>query len=298
MYVGNINNKNKLIKWLKEFYNGRQKKTPNYAVLHGPPGNGKTYLVETLAQSMKLNIHKVTPDDNFKEFLQTINMCKLDDLETKKLILIDSIDEFNNTYIQELDIVCIYPVIYTSVNYPPESLRKGLTLSIKKPFTSEVFTLLKAKQQKLGFNHSNDVLLKIAEQSISVRSAINSLYTGIPQTTSYPDTSPFGIYLSLKSRRLQQDLDIPLLHMLTKNLNLYTDAGLKVLEQFAEYDYRLKVKFEKTIPKYEVNNMTAPIEQIQWLKKQKYNKKQSNPQPPKKQEPIQIQTHTSITDFF
>jgi len=299
MYVGNTDSKNKLIKWLKEFYNGRQKDTPKYAVLHGPPGNGKTYLVETLAQSMKLNIHKLTPDDNFKEFLQTVNICKLDDLDTKKLILIDSLKEFNNTYFQDLEIVYInYPIIYTSTEYPSEKLRKGLILPIEKPPSTAIMSLLKEKQKTINKSYTDHQLLQLAEQAPSVRSAFNSLYTGIPQTTIYPDTSIYDIFKSLKSRCLKQDIDISLLHSLTKNINCYTDAGFKVLEQFAEYDYRLKVQFEQSIPKFEVNNMTAPLEQINWLKKEKKSKKQSKPQSPKKQKPVQIQTHTPITNFL
>jgi len=296
MYVGNKESKTKLIQWLKEFYTSRQKKTPNYAVLHGPPGNGKTYLVEYLAKIMKLNIHKVTPDDNIKDFLKTINICKLDDLHTKKIILIDSLDDFSNTYIHNIDIVCKYPIIYTSIKYPPESLRNGLILSIKKPFTTELFDYLKIKQKELNFNYSDSLLLQIAEQSPSVRSAVNSLYTGIPQQTIYPDTNILTIKKSLVSRSLKQDIDIPLLHALTKN-GIFSN-NLQVLKQFADYDVLLRIKYKQSIDNYLVNNMLPPIETLKWYNEQKKPKKQVKEIKQKKQKPPVTKTYNTIDNYF
>jgi len=273
MYIGNIKTKTKLIQWLKEYYSSKTNKTPTYAVLHGPPGNGKTFLVEYLAQTMQLNIHKVTPEDNYQHFLQTINVCKLDDLNTKKIILIDDVLSFNNKNIYNIEI-SIYPIIYTSLKYPPEELRHGLTLPITKPTSTSLFELLKEKQKTMHISHPDHVLLAIAEQSPSVRSAINSLYTGIVQKTTYPLTNIPDIRRALTNRSLQQDIDIPLLHSLIKNANFYTN--LKVLETFASYDVQLKVKYKKSIDNFLVNNMPAPIESLRWISKIKKTKREES----------------------
>ena len=296
MYIGNIDSKTALIKWFKEFFNSKTTKTPKYAVLHGPPGNGKTHLVEYLAQAMHLNIHKLTADDNIKDFLQTMNICKLDDLYTKKIILIDSIEDFKGNSIYNIDI-CNYPIIYTSLSYPPEEIRHGLILPITKPTSSKLFELLKEKQKTMNIKHPDNVLLKIAEESQSVRSAINSLYTGIVQKTSYPNTNILDIKRDLVNRALQQDIDINLLHTITKTGNFYNN--LPILKQLALYDISLKVKYNPSIDHFLINNMPAPIESLTWIK-QENKKYQKKPKPKPKSIPKEIpqSTHKSIDNWF
>jgi len=264
MYIGNIDTKTKLISWIKDFFYSRQKTTPTYAVLYGHPGNGKTFLVEHLAQTLHLNIHKLTPEDDINSFLQTINICKLDDLTTRKLILIDDINDFTTKQIFNITI-SRYPIIYTSPTYPPEDLRHGLTLKIQKPTTTQLFDLLKSKQKELNINHPDSKLLQLSIESPSVRSAINSLYTGIPQQSTYTDTDILTIRKALTNRQLTQDIDIPMLHGIIKNANIYKEPT--IIEQLAHYDFSLKVKFTKSIDSFLINNMLPPIETLKWFTK-------------------------------
>jgi len=292
-YIGNTDNVDRLTNWLNDYYHSKHNKTPNYAVLHGTSGNGKTFLVYCLSKTFQVDVYKITSDDDINNAIQCLNLQPLDG-SLKKIVLVDSVDEFKNkSNIYNIDKVCRHPIIYTCINYPPQELRHGLTIEIQKPFTTELYDFLKTQPHNL----TDQQLLTIARDSPSVRSAINSLHTGIVTKHTQPHTNIFNIKNNLLQRALQQDLTLPLLLTLNKNANYYTPATYKVLQRFCVFDVSLRVAYKSTIDSFIVNNMLEPIESLTWFKKEfKKNQKAQPPKPKPKELPPE--THKSIEQWY
>jgi len=309
MYIGNKEEKAKTIKWLNEYFHSKTNKTKDYCVLYGEPGNGKTFLVYHLATKFKVEVHRITADEvtskkELNDKLKCLNICSLDGQHTKKVILIDDLEDFKfKANICKITDICNYPIFYTSLEYPPDTLRSGLTLEIKKPSTPDLFKLLKLKQKemKTGITLKDEKILQIAKESPSVRSAINSLYTGIVNKSMNPNTNLYKLKKQIKQRDLQEDLisskHREIFNTLSKRLNCYTPKTYKIIDSFATYDFLFKGHYYSTIDKFLINNTSIQIEDISWFKfeKKKPKKNQKEPQQPKKKE---IKLQPSIDSWF
>jgi len=307
MYIGNEEQLNKLIVWLNTYLYHRPKE---FYILHGDHGNGKTLMVEHLAKKFKVDLCKVTCEDvkgkdNLNSCIKQINLCNLNGFGNKKIILLDDIEEFNNNTISKILDISIYPVICTTLKYPTDTYSmKYKRLEIKRPRTSQILRILKIHQKETGIgkNLKEEQLEYIAKESPSVRSAINSLYTGIVTKHIKPHNNIPKIKKQLVQRELTQNIDRTLLRVLTKNMHCYNENTYKVFNRFCIYDFDLMVRFKESIDSFKVNNMIEPIEHIKWLyykqkeivKKEKQIKKEEKKQEPKKQ----IPTHNPIDDFF
>jgi len=293
MYVGDINQVNKLVKWLNDYYHSKQNDTPKFVILHGPTGNGKTLLVYKLAERFKVDVYRITSEDvstkqTLSDTLQRINLCSIDGNQTKKIVLIDDIQDFSNhTYIKILDI-SMHPVMITSDKYLSPNITENIKhkffqLEIKKPLPSQIFKIIKTVQQeqKIGINLTDQQLETIARESKSARGAINALYTGQIQHLT-PQPSILDIRRQLPKRELTKDIDIPLMVSLTKTQHCYDTDTLDVYNRFCEFDFCLRGKFYQKIDKEIVNLIPEPIEQIKWIKQEKKKQKKFKS---KKEEP-------------
>ena len=303
MYEGNEYIVSRLVKWLEEYYHSKTNNTPKLAILHGAPGNGKTELVYYLAKKFKVDVYKITSEDistreNLNSILQCINICSFNTSHLHKILLIDDIQDFSyNTYIKIIDI-SMHPIIATSDKYISNNIPcKYFQLEIKKPRTSQIVRIL--KQSPLSTKYTDAQLEYFAKESPSVRSAINSLYTGQIQILTKPQPSILNIRNQLSQRTLQCDLDLPLIKALTKTQHCYTDDTYKVFNRFALFDGDLKIKHYKTIDKDMVNLVPEPIEKIQWFKNQK-PKKEIKPPKQKTQQKKEIPkpTYSSLSDYY
>ena len=309
-----INKKKILTDWLDEFFHSKNNKTKKFTVIYGRSGNGKTALVQALAETYNVDLYRITAYDligscNFNNCVKSLNLEKIDGKKSKIVLFEDfyEIRYFRGRIIELLESnICKFPIIITMDRYPNEdTLRTGLCLELGKPLTSELVELLRKKQKELGFNYSDDILRKIAIESYSVRSAFNSLFTGDTIKRNNPNPSLFDLYNQLLQRRLQQDIRFVsnkpyLITTIVNRMNCYTDEGLKILHRFTIFDHSVRVKY-LSIDKFLVNNMKEPIENLKLMKntntKQIKKKSKKIKQQIKKEEPKNQTQHTSLADF-
>ena len=288
-FIGNETQIAKLTKWLNDYFHSKTNKTPDYAVLYGTSGNGKTALVYCLASAFDVDVYKITSNSTINESIQSLNLQQLDG-KSKKIILVDDYNEIKNkSQLLKIPSITNFPVIFTNNLYPPEELRSGLTLEIKKPRSSQLLALLQTKPHNL----TPTQLLTIARDSISVRSALNSLHTGLVNKSVSPNINILDIKRNIVQRGLKQNLTPLLLRVLYKNMNCYTPAGLKCLDYIAAWDAEFKIKYKPTIDSFIINNSPAPLESLAYLT----NKTPSKNQKPSKPKPIKP-THNDIDSFF
>ena len=304
MYEGNEYVVSKVSTWLEEVYHSKTNKTPKLVILHGVSGNGKTALVYHLAELFKVDVYKITSEDistkeNLNNVLQCLNICSFDTSHLHKIVLLDDIQDISyNTYIKIIDI-SMHPIIATSDSYISNSIPcKYLQFQIKKPRTSQIVKIL--KQHSLSTNYTNSQLEHFAKEAKSVRSAINTIYTGQIQTLTQPKPSILDIRIQLQQRNIQKDLDIPLVKGLSKNQNCYTEDGYKIFNRFMEFDNNLKVKFQQTIDKDIVNLVPEPIEKIRWFRNQKpkFKPKQTKKPKPQKKPEKSIPTYNPLSEYY
>ena len=288
---GNGKSKTLLISWLDGFFHSKNNKTKPFAVIIGRTGNGKTSLVQALAEGYNVDLYRITVEDilsskDFNTCVKSLNLEKLDG-KNAKIILFDDFYElpFKSKIVSLCqEKICKYPIILTMDKYPEEEeLRRGLLVTLKKPLTSDLVELLKEKQKKLEVNYSEKELFQIAVKSPSVRSAINSLFTGVAierdnYKPSLLDKRNLIVQRDLKEH-LNRHQDKPyLLSSLTKNINCFTDSGFKILRRFAIFDYTILGKF-LPVDKFLVNNMLEPIEELEW-----FESKEKKKEKPKREE--------------
>jgi len=299
MYISNNKPKTKIIKWLNEYYHNKTNKTSKYIILYGDHGNGKTTLVEELAKQFNVDLLKITAEDintkdELNKTLKSINLNRLGNTKSQKLILVDDIQEFKkSSAITEIIELSFFPIIFTINEYPnTQTFDSVPKIEITKPLTSKTIEIL--RQYPQSKNYTQQELELIAKESPSVRSAINSLHTGMINKSLKTKYNVFDIKNQLKNKALQQDIDYPLCRFLTKNLNYFTKDGFKLLSKFCLYDYKEKRKikyFRKsptdyTLSKYYFNLLPTDLTTITWIKHQKEKKKKTK-SAPKKKEPKQ-----------
>lgn len=276
MYIGNINTKNKVIQWLNEYYHSNNTKLP-CIILHGSHGNGKTYLVELLAKQFKVDIYKITADDvatqqNIKDCIQRLNLRKLDG-STEKIILLDSIEEFKSTSCINKIVQCAHhPVICTTSKYyqPTNFAFKFKNIPVYKPYPNKLYDLLEQQNTNL----TNEQLHHIAQHSPSIRSALNSLHTGEPNTLIDPNNNILGLMRQLPKRAIKQDMNLTDILIISKKINCFTEEGQQIYSRFCIFNADIKIKFKGAIDSFVINNMLEPIEKVQWFTNNKISTKQ------------------------
>jgi len=297
-FVGSNNFKTvqTLVNWINDCYRNKDSVDSNYAILQGDSGNGKTFLVQLLADVFHLQLYRITPFDiesgaTLGDIFKSINVTTLEG-KAHKLILVDDYDDYQSRYKKKLKkIVDIskYPVIFTTRFFPSDrtfvngSLKgpRGRLLKVEKPLRSELVRHLK-KQSTLTEKELNHIV----EESLSTRSAILSTQSNAINDTLDPWRSKYHFLQTIQDRELQKLLDRRDVRVIFRALHNYDEKGLAVMERFADFDYRLCAKFERVerisgIDPWFVNHMEEPIGDVNLqtvykeYKKKKSSKKKS-----------------------
>jgi len=290
-FVGNEISIHKICDWLTKFYHKESNDIPKYAIIHAFSGNGKSFLGQLLANTFKVSMYRIMPYDinsesDLNDVTKSINIKTLGG-QKHKLIFIDDFDEFNYKQRQklyEIPQMSIYPVIYTTKTFSIDKdfynfNKKGLTISLSKPRMGDMIPYIK---EKLPFHYDKTKVEEILKQSNSFRSAVLSIYNMSTNNLTNPSVSRQGFLSSISRRKLPRNLNSKDAKILFDSIRGYDINALKVMMKVAEFDYRLKGKFERaqdesypTIDKFFVNNMKEPIHKV-GLKYQYKNNNKNN----------------------
>ncbi len=187
--VGNKEAKQQFLNWLKSWENGIPKK--RVALLHGPPGIGKTVTVETSAKELNLELI----EKNASDYRTADAISRFAGLASqystlfggKRLILLDEVDGISGKEdrggVKELIKILKNtrsPMVLTANDaYNPRfsSIRRYcIIIPFKKPTIRETITHLKRICKKEGIEADEEALKFIAVRSgRDVRSAVNDL---------------------------------------------------------------------------------------------------------------------------
>ncbi len=297
-FVGNFNQINALLYWLNirygantdstHWFNAFNPKDFKYALIMSNSGNGKSYLTELLAKDFNVELFTINPlnltnENEMNNFIKSINMQTLSGKQ--KIIFIDDLDDFPINYkkkLIEIKELSRYPIIYTSTLYMKDIgtvnvkkqdnnnnkqtftyLKDGFIVKIHKPLTSELEEFL--KQKALG-DVPESIIKKIAEESKSVRSAVNSLHNHSINELVEPHKTFRDLVNDTKHRRLSKPLDKRLLNVLFTSITGYNDDAKNVMFRFAEFDYLInrcwsQVGIQKINP-FIINHMNEHIEDV------------------------------------
>ena len=302
-FLGNKETVIVLADWLSTYYHQPTKEIPNYAILFGSSGNGKSYLPTILAKEFGVELFHITPldmasNDNLNNVIKSINSATLDNAKFK-LILIDDIDTYSNFPIRyksrliEVGKMSKNPVIYTSgtyslpfnasdsmkeqwSNFIKDSLKKvtrnlegriiwSKLLKIEKPSIDDLFNYLKSISKL-----PDDTLRIIAEGSKSVRSAILSIYNVSVNDLTKGIAIKGDILKSIMHRQLDEPLTRENIDYIFKAIRGYDKNAFDVMMKFAEFDYQMKSKFKKAkfnleIDPIFVNEMKEPVDKVKFV---------------------------------
>jgi len=273
-FVG-FDTKKQVVNWLNEFFHKKTEKTKPYCILHGTSGNGKTILPKLLAEEFDAELFYICPLDiqnntDLNNIIKSLNTQSL--THRKKIIHVDDVDEFHYNYKSKLvETISIYPVIYTCnliKGFSEDFGTNGLRVFMRKPITSEILKFLETISDL-----PIETLDNIARNSKSMRSAVLSTYTGELNELRHPTVSMKEFLWNVKKRDIDDVLNRGKISYIFKSIRGYDSDALKVMNRFADFDYRCRVKFEE-IDSYIVNNMIEPIEKIDmdYESKKKYKK--------------------------
>jgi len=244
----------KIINWFRNLHSKR-------IILDGPPGNGKTFLVELLCKEYNYHLHRIDPYDfrnkqEFNNIIKTLNLLPLDCKETKKVILIENINEFHKNYrkrLFEIHNICNYPIVITGykINIPNKHRKKIEVFRLNKPTPTKIRLFLEKKLQKLNVEMDEETLEKISKISPSIRSAVNSLYNSTPNEITNPNPSYYEQLNNIKFKILKDNVNRNLVCYLFGNVKDFNSMNI-----FCRYEMELSRKFKTEMDKYLFNNMT------------------------------------------
>ena len=262
------NAKIKIVKWINDYIDGKHNK---FLVLYGQSGNGKTFLIKLLAKEAGMEVFTIEPENvNTQEDLNTV-IKSINSSFGERLILVDDFDFLKPKFrkkLQEIPKISKYPVVFTSSSwiYDSSFLKDAVVVKLKKPLTSELRQFL----IKLGADY--DTADKIASESKSIRSAILSLQNNTVNELTKDLQTRYKTLEDLKSRKLEENINRSNIKWLFNSIRGYNDSALKLMLELAEYDYKIMANFQE-IDSFIVNNMSAPVEDVELKQVFKNNKK-------------------------
>ena len=272
-FLDNLNQIKACLAWF-------EKPKKPYLIISGQHGYGKTTLATLIANEFYCKIQKITPDDDINHALKSLNTQSLEDAceekETKKVILIDDLEDFDNKKsLYDIHEFCCYPVIYTITDKSKMSndfKNKGLVITLERPRDSQIIKYLRKKVEELSLDISDDIVTKVAIESPTVRSAVNSLYYGFSREFFLQESSIWGLIKQLKRRELTKDIHRGHIKAMSGYIKCYDSPSCKLRTLLAEYDFNCRTKFIEPVDAYLLNNMKEPIEQVTFEYKNNKNK--------------------------
>ena len=290
-FKGNENNKtvDSLIDWVNEFFYEKTDKTKPYVIIHGPSGNGKTYLVECIAKDYKVDLLRFTMDemedrDDIDTIEKSLNLQSINTENLSKIILIDDVQDLKDKKhvhllkkLYTLHETCKYPLIFITNDIKgldEDFVSDGLVLKIQRPLTSEIKEYLDEKSIEL--NIKCDCIEEIARESISIRTALQGLLMGRPIIKNNPLNS-ISRNLKLMSRRsLQEDLTYPTMVAAFRSIKDINIRNYELMKAFCEFDEIWHVNFfknkDRTLDAFFINHMPEAIEIVKSEYKEKEKK--------------------------
>jgi len=256
----------------------------DFAIICGNSGNGKTYLCKQLASAFDYQLREITADDiNSKEdlniILKTTNNKEI--TGKKKIIVIDDVPAIRrklgrmqaSRYIKKIfDVAQIshYPVIFTTDTYkkshrgklfPDYITKNAKKIWINKPPNRLMIKFLK----KIKDDVDEDKLKEIAQKSPSVRSAIKSVQTNSINDVAEEKLSNRQLLKMMSARMMTASVTMDNIHMIGNSITLgrktNIDDLVDVMERFADFDYRVKGKYQGIDP-WIINHVPEKIENV------------------------------------
>ena len=282
-YKGNFDSVSSLNEWIKEFFHSKTKDTKPYAIIHGPSGNGKTYLVECIAKDYKVDLLRFTADDMedkdcIDDIEKSLNLQTINTENLSKIVLIDDIQDLKNKKrLYTLYETCNYPLIFITndiTGLDMDFIDEGLSLRLKRPLTSEIKEYLDEKSIEL--NIKCVCIEEIARESISIRTALQGLRMGRPIIKNTPMNN-ISTNLKLMSRRvLQEDLTYPTMVAAFRSIKDINIRNYELMKAFCEFDEIWHVNFfknkDRTLDAFFINHMPEAIELVKSEYKEKEKK--------------------------
>ncbi|MHA1866012.1 MAG: hypothetical protein ACTSWZ_05835 [Candidatus Heimdallarchaeaceae archaeon] len=312
-FIGNDNAKKTIVDWLNRFYHSRTKDTEPYAIIEGETGNGKTSFVYALGETYNVYVQRITVDDlatqdDYNKFVKSLNVQNLYYLSTKKLILIDDLNDFPKSTIYKLyniNKISIYPTIYCidDIQSLPQNektndfIKKALVIHLVRPLTSKLYEFLEKKAKEFNLNIPEDKIRYIAQESKSVRSAINSLYTGCINDILISNKNIYEKRKHLLQKNLEGCIDLSFIKHICKYVDYSNLSGFKLLNQFGFFDAYLKSRYKNCIDSFIVNNLDLPLKDVRWIKVKKQTLKEDTKKEEVKSKPTEQKKNLTISNI-
>jgi DNA polymerase III delta prime subunit len=251
-----------LIKWLTNYFHGSSAET--HAIIFGPSGVGKTFLAQALANDFQVPLidvscFEITDKKSINDFKKILNVQCIGYDYKEKLILVDDLLSFTKYCQGQLTEKIIKlsknPIIFTingkhELRKLPNSFKKaGIIVELKKPTHTELISLLKQEAKRYSIDISDDLILDIAKKSMSVRAAINSLFTSDINELVLPDYSVFEKLNQIKNKKLKVNINKFLLK--TFAISTYDYKTIHFLKAMNE---KTNIMFNEEIDKFMFNH--------------------------------------------
>ena len=297
-FLGNLETVKALSDWLEGWYH-KSCYEPPYVLLFSSSGNGKTFLVNLFAQEMNLDLQTIDADDitsqeEMNNVIKSLNLRKFSGRQ--KMILVENYDEIKKE-IQEVWKISNYPIIYTTYKYPRSDVdfkHGGLFLTLEKPLPYHITKLMEEELQKFNLTLPKELIEKIANESTSVRSALNSCLTKSLNESLKSFVSIYKKIEQLSKRGLHNDINEFELKEFFNAIQGFDD--LEVRERFCQLNLMFKQMWKEEVDCLLLNKMREPLEKVEFeYKKKKETKKESKVE---KTEHKKVEPPPSIENFF